>query len=132
MSARQADDREDQAPIEPGMKTDQPPRQVARPGTLLDRSGERIIAPEPSMMIRALRQIGYNFEQAIADLVDNSVSADAENVLIRFIARNERIRSIAIADDGTGMSASRLDEAMRFGSETDVSRRTLGKYGMGM
>lgn len=84
------------------------------------------------MMIRALRQIGYTFEQAIADLVDNSVSAGATSILIRFIAQGERIRSIAIVDDGAGMSAARLGEAMRFGSETDVSRRTLGKYGMGM
>lgn len=84
------------------------------------------------MLVRALRQIGYTFEQALSDLIDNAISADARNILIRFIVDDHAVRGLVVADDGHGMSESRLAEAMKFGSETDVTRRTLGKYGLGM
>ncbi len=98
----------------------------------LSAAASELIAPDPPMLIRALRQIGYTFEQALADLIDNSISAGATTVLIRFVADGESIRSVAIADDGEGMTPARLSEAMKFGSETDLTKRTLGKYGMGM
>lgn len=105
---------------------------VSDRGAALASSGEDIIVPDASMLIRALRQIGYSFEQAISDLIDNSISAGASVVLLRFFVEDEKIRSIALVDDGSGMSEKDLTEAMRFGSETDVTRRTLGKFGMGM
>lgn len=88
--------------------------------------------PDPARMILALRQIGYSFEQAIADLVDNCINAKATSVLMRFICRGDQIRSIVIADDGTGMSEPQLAEAMRFGSGRDLAPNSLGKYGMGL
>ena len=83
-------------------------------------------------MIVALRQVGYSFEQAISDLVDNSINGRAANVLIRFICDENRIRSCVIADDGVGMSESRMNEAMRFGSLPSTDPDSLGKYGMGL
>lgn len=105
---------------------------ISRSGASFTAAGQKSIPPDPAMMIRALRQIGYSFEQAISDLVDNSVSANASEVLIRFIVDETAVRSLAVADNGEGMTSARLSEAMRFGSETDISRRTLGKFGMGM
>lgn len=80
----------------------------------------------------ALRQIGYSLEQAIADLIDNSINAKAKNVLIRFLWKDDSIRSVIIADDGNGMSARQIDDAMRFGSKRVEDVASLGKYGMGM
>jgi hypothetical protein len=71
-------------------------------------------------------------EQAVSDLIDNSINARASRVLIRFICDGERIRSIVIADDGYGMSSETLREAMRFGSEQEQAPDSLGKYGMGL
>ena len=105
---------------------------VSGRGAALVSSGEDIIMPDAAMLIRALRQIGYSFEQAISDLIDNSISAGASVVLLRFFVEREKIRSIALVDNGSGMSEKGLTEAMRFGSEADVNRRTLGKFGMGM
>jgi hypothetical protein len=105
---------------------------VSDRGAALASSGEDIIMPDAAMLIRALRQIGYSFEQAISDLIDNSISAGASVVLLRFFVEGEKIRSIALVDNGSGMSEKGLTEAMRFGSETHVTRRTLGKFGMGM
>ena len=88
--------------------------------------------PSASRLIAALSQIGYRLEDSIADLVDNSISAGASEVLIRFEHDEENIQRIMIVDNGHGMSRSRLREAMRFGSEKSDESISLGKFGLGM
>jgi len=88
--------------------------------------------PEPARMVHALSQIGYRLEDAISDLVDNSITAGASTVLIRFMHDGERLISVAIADDGLGMTERQLGKSMRFGSPADTRENTLGKFGMGL
>ncbi|MGY1771940.1 ATP-binding protein [Blastococcus sp. SYSU D00813] len=82
-------------------------------------------------MTESLRDIGYDFPAAVADLVDNSVMAGAEriDVLIRFDGANS---VVFIADDGIGMSPNGLVEALRFGSRRSYSNNDLGRYGLGL
>ncbi len=88
--------------------------------------------PDAGRLITALRQIGYSLEQAVADLVDNSINADANTVVIRFLHDGNVIRAVAIVDDGHGMDEDSLRDAMRFGSREAASVGTLGKFGMGL
>ena len=88
--------------------------------------------PDPARLIFALRQVGYNLEQALADLLDNSISAGASTILIRFLCDRTHIRSLAVIDNGSGMNTAELKEAMRFGSDRDRAQRSLSKYGMGL
>lgn len=90
------------------------------------------VVPDPGRLIFALRQIGYSLEQALSDLVDNAIAAGAANVLIRFIWTGERILSLAVVDDGRGMSDEDLRNAMRFGSKERVDAVSLGKFGLGL
>ncbi|EPX60583.1 hypothetical protein D187_001737 [Cystobacter fuscus DSM 2262] len=90
------------------------------------------IPPNPRMLIQALRSIGYSLEQAVADIIDNSISAKARNVLVRLVRTDERIDQVLVVDDGTGMSEHRLHEAMRFGADTEKSLDSLSKFGMGL
>ena len=92
------------------------------------------ILPDATRLVGALRHIGYSIEQAVSDLVDNSIDAQAGTILIRFVYDDEAVRTVAIVDDGKGMTASRLTEAMRFGSVDDDTPKTesLGKYGLGL
>lgn len=90
------------------------------------------LAPDPGRLIIALRQIGYSLEQALSDLVDNSLSAGAANVLIRFLWCGERITGVAVVDDGDGMNADQLRNAMRFGSTDRIDHTSLGKFGLGL
>lgn len=94
-------------------------------------------APNPARLFQSLRDSGYSNDAAVADLVDNSIDADATRVRIvvepetgRFTPESTRI---VIADDGRGMPLTVLAEAMKLGSETphDLSS-DLGKYGMGL
>ena len=105
---------------------------IADYGKSIPASGSSVIVPDSSRMILALRQIGYSLEQALADLIDNSINAHARNVLIRFIWEDESITSVIIADDGEGMTRCELDDAMRFGSRRVEDITSLGKYGMGL
>lgn len=90
------------------------------------------VVPDPGRLIFALRQIGYSLEQAISDLIDNAIAAGAANVLIRFVWSGERILSLAVVDDGCGMSDENLRNAMRFGSKERLDSVSLGKFGLGL
>lgn len=80
----------------------------------------------------ALRSIGYSFEAAVADVVDNSIDAQATQVLVRLITRRDGHLDLAIWDDGSGMSEGTLKEAMRFGADVTKEIERLGKFGLGL
>ena len=92
------------------------------------------LAPSPLSLIESLRDIGYSMETAVADIIDNSITAKASNVWIRF-SWNSDNPWIAIIDDGYGMTEDELIEAMRLGSKNPREDRTeddLGRFGLGM
>ena len=92
------------------------------------------LSPSPASLIESLRDIGYSLDAAIADIVDNSITANATQIHIRF-AWNSGFSWLAIVDDGHGMSESELINAMRLGSTSPLENRTksdLGRFGLGL
>lgn len=90
--------------------------------------------PEASSMIETFRAIGYNIESAIADIIDNSVSALAKNIWINFEWKGAGTW-LSIKDDGIGMNEEELIQAMRPGSRNpldDRSVKDLGRFGLGL
>ena len=84
-----------------------------------------------------MRSIGYTPPTAIADLVDNSITAEARRIAIRLSASRGDAAGghVLVEDDGKGMTAARLAEAMRWGGNgPEESRRPddLGRFGLGM
>lgn len=80
-----------------------------------------------------MRAIGYSFESALADIIDNSISAGARNINVQFSPYGEPY--LAVVDDGCGMETGRLTDAMRFGSSDPRTSRhsaDLGRFGLGM
>lgn len=98
----------------------------------LEVVGEDDLPPDSSNELESLRAIGYSFDQAIADIIDNSIDANAENVLIRFISFDDSVHSIVVADDGTGMTDVAISEAMRIGARVSRAKSALGKFGVGL
>jgi len=93
-----------------------------------------IVAPRASALIHSLRDFGYSTPAAIADLVDNSISADAKNIHIDVVDQGAGAH-IVVIDDGTGMSDATLIEAMRLGGTGPLrprGERDLGRFGLGM
>ena len=98
-------------------------------------SKDRLHIPKASTLMGSLRSMGYSFESAVADVVDNSISAHAQNVRILFPTNPMDELALGILDDGDGMSADVLFEAMRYGcisAEEERSEEDLGRFGMGM
>lgn len=90
--------------------------------------------PRASAMIEALRGLGYSTASALADIIDNSISANACNVSLSFGWASERSQ-IVILDDGDGMDAKSLDLAMRLGERSPLDEREagdLGRFGLGL
>src|SRR3989338_1011087 len=89
------------------------------------------VIPNARRLIKSLRDIGYDFSTAIADLIDNSIEAGASRVdiLVEFDGDSSFVR---IADNGKGMSSDELKEAMRYGSERIYNEDDLGKFGLGL
>ena len=88
--------------------------------------------PDAGGTVDALSRIGYSLEQALADIIDNSVDAGAADILIRFYRDAKLVRRIVIVDNGSGMTDDVLREAMRFGARQAHKRSDLGKYGIGL
>ena len=93
-------------------------------------TGHELI-PSARRLMESLRDIGYDLPAAVADLVDNSIDADAEEVCID-IGHDREGGWIRIADDGVGMTDRRLDEAMRYGSSRRYGAADLGRFGLGL
>ena len=89
------------------------------------------VVPSAARTISSLRDIGYELPQAVADLVDNSVSAGATQISVdlHFDGTDSWIR---IADNGAGMDAATLTESLRYGSIRDYDGDDLGKFGFGL
>lgn len=88
--------------------------------------------PNAAKLIAALRSTGYDNYSAIADLVDNSIDAEASKIWIEINPIKEDFK-IIIGDNGHGMDVIDLDQAMRLGSLTDRDvEADLGKFGMGL
>ncbi|MDX5388403.1 MAG: ATP-binding protein [Alteromonadaceae bacterium] len=90
--------------------------------------------PYAASLIEGHRDFGYSLETALADVIDNSISAGSTTIqLIANTAVEEP--SIIIADDGSGMSEAELVEAMRLGSKNPSDKRAvqdLGRFGLGL
>lgn len=90
--------------------------------------------PEAASMIETFRAIGYSLETAIADIIDNSISAKAKNVYINRVWHGGK-SVITIKDDGEGMNSKEIIQAMRPGAQNPLSERSesdLGRFGLGL
>lgn len=87
--------------------------------------------PSAKRIVKSLRDMGYDFAQAVADIVDNSIEAKASLVAIdvEFDGDDSWVR---IADNGRGMRPEELREAMRYGADREYSEDDLGKFGLGL
>lgn len=89
------------------------------------------VTPSARRLSSSLRDIGYDLNTALADLVDNAIAADATTVEVEIVFEG-RDSYFAVADDGCGMTESQLNEALRFGTRRKYVRGELGRYGLGL
>lgn len=91
------------------------------------------LAPNPARLVKILAAVGHTMPSAVADLVDNAISADATEIAITFGRPDGgHGRWMSITDNGYGMNQAKLAEAMRIGSSSEYEGNSLGKYGYGL
>ena len=91
------------------------------------------LPPYAPTLIESTRAIGYSLEAAVADIIDNSIAANAVNVDIYFFPVDGAY--IAILDNGSGMNEKEINIAMQYGSKNPTEERDkkdLGRFGLGL
>lgn len=96
------------------------------------------IEPKASSILGSLRSIGYDLQTALADIIDNSISAEARKIEI---VNNDlaeiypALDWIAIVDNGKGMTIEKMVNAFILGGDGIESFREeldLGRFGLGL
>lgn len=90
--------------------------------------------PSANILMNSMRSMGYSFNSAVADIIDNSISAHASRIDILF-PKDPSELCVAICDNGCGMDRKELNDAMKYGSDLkgdDRANDDLGRYGLGM
>ena len=91
-----------------------------------------MLPPDPARVMEGLRDTGYDFNTAVADIIDNSIAAKAKNVDILLEMDPNGDVFVYIADDGCGMDFEGLKNAMKYGSAERTDKASLGKFGLGL
>lgn len=91
---------------------------------------QRRVPPDPS--ITSAIGLHHSLPTAIADLVDNSIDAEATHVLVRFLVRDGRPVGLLVVDDGFGMDNETVDHAMTYAHKREYDGEDLGHFGVGM
>jgi hypothetical protein len=92
-----------------------------------------VVNPNVGNFIESIRDIGYSFEVAVADLIDNSLTAGCTDLRIAMLPQPEMV--FALLDNGTGMAEAELVEAMRLAARNPKevrSKNDLGRFGLGL
>lgn len=95
-------------------------------------SEEIEVLPDPKRLIEGLRDTGYEFNTAVADIIDNSIAADATVVDLKVDMDYRGNVLVSIADNGYGMNRDDLVNAMKYGSDRRPDPASLGKFGLGL
>ena len=77
-----------------------------------------IMPPDAPTLMWSTRAIGYTTSAAVADLIDNSISANASRIQIQFVSGDNSY--ISILDDGAGMNADALRQVIRGKTEAHL------------
>ncbi|RAL68864.1 hypothetical protein C1G86_1608 [Dehalococcoides mccartyi] len=92
-----------------------------------------ILPPYAPVLMESTRALGYSLESAVADLLDNSISANATNIEIEYRPWDDPY--LYIIDNGDGMLPDEITAAMRYGSSNPLDIRDkndLGRFGLGL
>lgn len=91
------------------------------------------LIPNAPILIESTRSIGYSFETALADIIDNSLAKKANKIDVYFNSIDSPF--VMVIDNGVGMNLEELTDAMRYGSKSSLEERDrndLGRFGLGL
>lgn len=93
----------------------------------------KLLMPSAASILQSMRDIGYTLDTAVADIIDNSIAAAATEIDLIFTVKPSP--QFLIIDNGIGMTADELYQALRFATKSPVENRSdedLGRFGLGL
>lgn len=90
--------------------------------------------PNPEFLIKSIAEQGYSLETALADLMDNSITANATRIEVLTKIDAEPF-ILFLSDNGDGMGKESLKKNMQFPSKSPEEIRSvgdLGRFGLGL
>ena len=96
--------------------------------TDLPTTRTRIIPPRASVLIESIHDIGYSLQTAVADVINNSITAGADSIQLLADTSSEK-PAFGILDNGSGMTEDELFEAMWAGSRSPLEERAVHDLG---
>lgn len=90
------------------------------------------VPPDVARITEGLRDTGYDFNTAVADIIDNSIAAGATVIDVRLAADFGGNLLLSVTDNGEGMDREGLINAMKYGSKRRPHAKSLGKFGLGL
>lgn len=100
-------------------------------GAILENQIAEDFSPDPLALLESNRNLGYSIEEAVADLIDNSITAEATDIVIN-LDWNDGHPIFRLYDNGKGMSEDKLIESFKLGSLEQRNSKDLGRFGFGM
>ena len=100
----------------------------------LNKDKYDIVRPDAESFLQSARSYGYSIDTAIADIIDNSITASATEIKIIF-GVDQYSSFVRIEDNGVGMNEAQLKNAMKIGSFNPLDNRLendLGRFGLGL
>lgn len=88
--------------------------------------------PDAPRLIYGLRDTGYNLNTAAADIIDNSIAANADEINVQIELMEDGRKFVVFGDNGEGMEKEGLFDAMRYGAPARANLASLGKFGLGL
>jgi hypothetical protein len=109
------------------------PAAVGRVESNLNLPFDDLNEPNAEILMRSLRVSGYSLEATLEDHCDNSIDAGAEDIVVHLEHDKESDEwTLYVADNGSGMDETTLDQMMRLGSRVEHDLETdLGAFGVG-
>lgn len=101
-------------------------------GTAADDDVVRTVELTPDESITDAIGRGHTLASAVADIIDNSLDVQAENIRVRFVTEDDRLVAVRIRDDGTGMTPAKLQDSMTLGKQKSGDETSLGHFGIGL
>ena len=97
----------------------------------IDAPIETVLLPADPAVVRAIGT-QHDLSSAVADLIDNSIDAGADDIHIRFVESNSHVIEILLIDNGHGMDRPGLERALTLGARRKYAESDLGYFGMGL
>lgn len=98
----------------------------------IESSRSSQLLPSAYGTLMGFKAVSYSVSQALSDLIDNSIDAKAETIVIQFGRTNDELKFIQVIDNGEGITPNHIDTAMGWGYESNKNVKSLGCFGLGM